>query len=155
MPTGRLTFPLSPALERLRQGAPPELAGRSYTLAVGAATLLSLFLCLIRLDRLPFYTDEVYSAFISTRGIQHELEILYHRELNMGLYYLLLRPFAAISTQEWWLRVPSVTFDVAAVPLTAAVARRAAGPRAGALAAVFISLSPFALSYGRFARSYS
>ena len=126
-----------------------------YALAVSAITALTGVLGLVRLDEDGLWRDETFSAYIATRPFGHAWSIIVDRELNMGLYYLLLWAWAHVSSADAWLRSLSVVMAVATVPVMAAVARRLLGPQVALLTALLLALSPFFAFYSRFARTYA
>ncbi len=72
------------------------------------------------------------------------------------LYYLLLEGWTLIvGTTDLALRLFSVSFSIASLPLVAAVARRIAGPRAALASCVLFALSPLVIYYSTEGRMYS
>lgn len=119
-----------------------------------AATLLAAALALVHLGREPMWHDEVFTAHVATRPTSLLLDIVARREGNMPLYYLLMHGWAQLGTDAGWLRTPSALAFVAAVPVTALVARRVFDDRVAVLAALLTALNGFALDYARNARTY-
>ncbi|QYG94898.1 hypothetical protein HC251_22340 [Iamia sp. SCSIO 61187] len=130
--------------------SPPASAAPWWRLAapgmvVGAATAW------FRLGHRGLWLDEAYSL-----GAIHQLrDTLPGTSYTMAAYYLLLRPWMAVSESIWWMRSLSVIAAVAAVAVTVAVARRLAGAREAALAGVLMALSPLWFAQAREARSYA
>ncbi|MPQ97951.1 hypothetical protein GB931_08445 [Modestobacter sp. I12A-02628] len=122
---------------------------------VAAVTVLAAVLGWWQLGQDGLWRDEIFSAFIATRSLDHAWSILWTREFNMGLYYLALWGWTSVSDSETWIRSLSVLAAVVTVPLTALVGRRLLGARAGLLAALLLTLAPAFLFYGRFARAYA
>lgn len=60
-----------------------------------------------------------------------------------------------ISTQEWWLRLPSALGGTLAVLTLGLLARRVAGARTALTAAAIMAVSPFALYYAQEVRNYA
>jgi uncharacterized membrane protein len=72
------------------------------------------------------------------------------------LYYLLLEGWTLVfGTTDLALRLFSVSFSIASLPLVAAVARRIAGPRAALASCVLFALSPLVIYYSTEGRMYS
>ncbi|SDG30111.1 mannosyltransferase [Sinosporangium album] len=73
-----------------------------------------------------------------------------------ALYYVLLRPFAALGEPvELWLRLPSVLGMAATAYGVALLARRWAGTLAGVSAGLIYALLPIVSRYGQEARGYA
>ena len=139
-----------------RHGAAPAgRRGHAYPLAVTAVTVLAAALGAARVAKDGLWRDEAFTAFITTRSLGHTWSIIVDRELNMGLYYLLLWGWAHISSADAWLRAPSVVMAAATVPVMAAVARRLLGARTAVLTVLLLALSPIFTFYAGFARTYS
>jgi mannosyltransferase len=119
-----------------------------------ASTLLAAALGFVHLGRNPLWHDEVFTAFIATRPTSLLLDILAEREGNMPLYYLLMHGWAQAGTDPAWLRAPSALAAVAAVPVTALIARRVFDDRVAVVAALLLALNAFSLDYARNARTY-
>jgi hypothetical protein len=72
------------------------------------------------------------------------------------LYYLLLEGGTLIfGTTDLALRLFSVSFSIASLPLIAAMARRIAGPRAAVASCVLFAFSPLVIYYSTEGRMYS
>jgi mannosyltransferase len=112
---------------------------------IGAATAS------FRLGHRGLWLDEAY-----TLGAVHQLrDTLPGTSYTMAAYYLLLRPWLAVSQSVWWMRSLSVVAAVAAVAVTVVVARRLTGAREAGLAGVLVALSPLWFVQAREARSYA
>lgn len=74
---------------------------------------------------------------------------------TMALYYAVLTPWSWISMHAAWLRVPSLLFAVAAMPVVHGVARRAFDRRVAAVATFCTAGSWLVVRYAQEARSYS
>ncbi len=107
------------------------------------------------LDARPLWLDEATtlevasrdaSAIVAGEGFDHH---------TPPLYYLLMAPWSGrVPQSEWWLRLPSVACDLAAILLLAALVRRELGERPALVAAGWWALSPFAVRYAQEARMY-
>ncbi len=123
--------------------------------ATGASALLTAALAFVHLGRNPMWHDEVFTAFVATRPMSLLLTILVEREGNMPLYYLLMHGWAQGGTGAGWLRAPSALAAVAAVPVTALLARRVFDERVAVLAGLLLAGSAFSLDRAREARTYA
>jgi tetratricopeptide (TPR) repeat protein len=119
---------------------------------VAVITFIGLLLRLPGLNR-DFWLDEVYS-FLAARNIP--LLTLLKRELfGEGLVEILMKPLTHLGMPNWVLRLPSLLFSVALIPVSYAVAHRLFGKRAACLAAVLVALSSFQVRYAQEARNYA
>ncbi|MEK7766525.1 MAG: glycosyltransferase family 39 protein, partial [bacterium] len=68
---------------------------------------------------------------------------------------ILLHCWALVAQDEIWLRMSSVLFHLASIPLIFLVGRRLLGREAGIVAAALLACSPFHLGFARELRMYS
>jgi mannosyltransferase len=80
---------------------------------------------------------------------------LLRREANMALYYLLLRGWIHIGHTEAWLRLLSVVFGVAAVPIMYQLAQALFGTRTARIAAFLMTIHVFHIQYSQEVRGYA
>ena len=73
----------------------------------------------------------------------------------MALYYAILRIWLAVGDGDAWVRLLSVLFAVATVPVVFLLGRAVAGRGVGALAATLFAISAFVVQYAQEARSYT
>jgi mannosyltransferase len=102
-----------------------------------------------------FWFDEGASVGIARLDWYNFARILWRREANMALYYLLLRWWLHFGNSEWFIRSLSAFLGLATIPAVYALGRRLFGPRAGLIAAALMSLNAFHVRYSQEARSYS
>ena len=102
-----------------------------------------------------FWFDEGASVGIARLDWYNFVRILWRREANMALYYLLLRGWLHFGDGEWFIRSLSAFLGLATIPAVYVLGRRLFGPRAGLLAAALLSLNAFHVRYSQEARSYS
>jgi hypothetical protein len=76
-------------------------------------------------------------------------------ELSPPLFFTLAWLTLKIGDPTVWIRLPSLVFGTALVPLVYLLGARAATRQAGLLAAAFAALSPFAIFYANEARPYA
>jgi mannosyltransferase len=111
---------------------------------------------LYRLDVQSLWFDESLSALFASGpfawGIRAMLEEGLH---HSPLYYVLLRPFAALGFSEFSLRFLSVALGVLTIPLLAQLGRLTVGSEAGLLAAFLLAINPFHVWYSQEARMYT
>src|SRR5438874_924580 len=126
-----------------------------YHLALVAIALASGALAMVNLGRPPLWRDEAWSYANANRSVVGVFRVLWHREFNMGLYYLLLHPWIAVGSNETWVRTLSVAFAALAVVVFAATVGRLLGRQAAIVSALLLGLNPFFIRYAREARAYS
>ncbi|WP_170316989.1 glycosyltransferase family 39 protein [Acrocarpospora corrugata] len=102
-----------------------------------------------------FWRDESVSALAASMPFGDLWRLLDHIDRVHALYYLILRPFAAVSTGELALRLPSVLATVAAAYGIVVLGRRLVSPRAGLLAGLVFVALPMVSRYAQEARSYA
>ncbi|MEV4392285.1 glycosyltransferase family 39 protein [Nonomuraea sp. NPDC049607] len=102
------------------------------------------------------WRDESVSALVARMSFDELRRFLADLDAVHALYYLLLRPFAALPwPPEIAVRLPSVLAFVAAAYGVAALGRRLAGTAAGLYAGLLYALTPMAARYAQEARSYA
>jgi hypothetical protein len=115
--------------------------------------LLAIVLRVYEVFRFPFEQDELYTIDEATN--------LFHTHLLPGIqarpfFFLLEHPFVTnLPTTAPWLRILPLLFGVAGVLVTWRLARDMAGPVAGFVALVLVTISPWHLYVSGFARYYS
>jgi cellulose synthase (UDP-forming) len=83
------------------------------------------------------------------------VDFLISVNVHVPLYHILLKGWVAIAgTAEWAIRIPSVVFGTAAIPLMYVIARRLISPRAAVYAAAVGAASPFWVWHSDEARMY-
>jgi hypothetical protein len=123
-----------------------------------ALTLITIAATWLRLHGIgdkSFWTDEGISAAFTSLGWYDLLRILWRREGNMALYYLLLRGWSHLGDSEAMLRGFSALWSVATVPVLFLLGRKLFGEWTGAAAALLWSVNAYAVRYAQEARSYS
>jgi len=103
----------------------------------------------------PLWRDELYTLATSTRDYGVMLRGLRVTDAGMGLWYAAAHPWVRVSAAPLWLRLPEAAAAVAAAALVALVARRLAGPAAGAVAGVLCVLAPVVVDHDQEARPYA
>lgn len=129
-----------PARERLARLGPP-----------GAAVAVLLGASLPHLGTRPIWLDEAYTV-----GATHDLLATWRGSGGtQGLYYLLMWPVTALSTDQAWVRAPSALFAAAAVVVVHEIGRRIGGRRAAASGALAFAAAWGLARYAVEARSYT
>jgi len=123
--------------------------------ALAGIAALALGLRLHLLAAKSFWLDEGVGAAAAQLPWSDFFKLLWRREANMGLYYLLLRGWIHLDDSEFALRMLSVVFAVGAVFAVFALGRLLFDRNTGMLAALLLALNAFHLRYSQEARSYS
>lgn len=101
------------------------------------------------------WLDEGIGIEIARLNWYNFLRILWRREANMALYYLLQRAWLPFGTSEAWIRSLSVLPAVAMIPGVYILGRRLFDARVGLIAAFLLSVNTYLVRYAQEARSYS
>lgn len=130
-------------------------ASRSLVLGLGALTVLAFALRVAGMDQ-SLYNDERLTHFIVTQnGLRGVFREVYQTSVTPPLHYVLAWFAVQLPGDDTVLvRLPSLIFGTANVPLMFLLGRRIAGDRVGLLAATLMALSPFAIYYSNEARTY-
>ncbi len=102
-----------------------------------------------------FWFDEGVSVAIARLDWYNFARILWRREANMSLYYLLLRFWLHFGGSEFFVRSLSVVFATASVPVIYLLGRRLFNARVGLIAAGLLAVNAYHVQYSQDARSYS
>jgi mannosyltransferase len=111
----------------------------------------------------PFWFDECFSAEVAQISRGNFLHLLWWREANMSLYYVLLRIWLWIGTwlepqdgsSQFYIRSLSVVFAVATIPAIYWLARQLYDRRVGLIAATLFTFNAYSVRYAQEARSYA
>jgi mannosyltransferase len=146
--------------------AEQSAAGRVQLSTRNAQWLLALIVLVAAMLRIhgiaakSFWLDEGISVGIARLPWAQFWYIVWHREANMALYYLLLRVWLVLrfshhGASEGYIRGLSVLFSVATVPVIYALGSRLFGRTAGLVAAWLLAINAYHIRYAQEARSYA
>ncbi len=154
-----MTF--SPPVMAAPPQPPPEAQARSvrrisgptgWSLLLGAAATL---ICAIGLGRPAPWIDESVTVLAVRRSWPDLGRFILHFDAPLGLYYTMLKPWAAFSSSIFWLRIPSAIAAVVTVTLlTAWVGRHFSLPVGVAAGALLLALPTFS-RFAQEARPYA
>lgn len=99
--------------------------------------------------------DEGFSTFLARTSAANFRAMVWHSEFNMVLYYGLLRLWAHLGSGEFVIRLLSVMFSAATVPVIYFLGVRLFGRKPALIAAVLLVVHPSHLLLAQEARSYS
>jgi mannosyltransferase len=123
--------------------------------AVGVLTVVATALRLHMLGAKGFWMDESLSAAYMRLDLYNLARLLWRREGNMALFYLLERIWVQFGDSVAWYRGLSVIFSVATVPVIYAIGKRLFGTMAGVISALLLTVNAYHIRYAQDARSYS
>jgi mannosyltransferase len=130
----------------------------SSALALGILAGITAGGALLRFHALAaktFWFDEGVSVGIAGLDGYNFVRILWRREANMSLYYLLLRPWLHLGHSESFVRSLSVVFGVATIPAIYFLGRRLFHSYVGLVASALLAVNAYHVRYSQEARSYS
>jgi uncharacterized membrane protein len=128
---------------------------RRHAVWLGAILVLGAVLRLVELGRKSFWLDEIASVTIARLPGMAFWPMLWHEEGNMGLYYVLLRPWLHFGVGEASVRALSALAGIASIPLLYALARRLLSESSAVVATLFFAVNGCAVAVSKEARSYS
>jgi mannosyltransferase len=132
-----------------------KASSRLDLILLGLITLLALRLRFHSLAAKSFWFDEGVSVAIARLDWYNFARILWRREANMSLYYLLLHFWLHFGGSEFFVRSLSVLFAIASVPAIYLLGRRLFDSRVGLIAAALLAVNAYHIQYSQDARSYS
>jgi hypothetical protein len=126
----------------------------------GSLTLLAVFaagatLRFLDLTRKPFWFDECFSVVAARLDWPNFLHLLWWREGNMSLYYVLLRGWLHFGGTEFFIRALSVVLAVAGLPAIYWLACILFDRRTAIISVALLSVNAYHIRYAQEARSYS
>lgn len=104
-----------------------------------------------------YWFDEALSIIYARLPVRQFLELFWTPwvNINMALYYALLRGWLHLGDSETVVRALSAIFAIATLPLVYQIGRRIYDPATGSLAALLLAFNAFHLRYSQEARAYS
>jgi len=117
-----------------------------------AASFAIRFWCLVCK---PFWFDEAYSVELARIDLRNFVHLLWWREANMSLYYLLLRGWITFGQSPFFVRSLSVLISAATLSALYWLACLLYDRRVALIAAALFAFNGYSLRYAQEARSYS
>jgi mannosyltransferase len=136
----------------------PRHQAASSPLELGLLVLIAGLAVVLRFHALAaksFWFDEGVSVAIARLDWYNFARILWRREANMSLYYLLLHYWLHFGGSEFFVRSLSVLFAIASIPAIYLLGRRLFDSRVGLIAATLLAVNAYHVQYSQEARSYS
>ena len=134
---------------------PPERVRKAHWFALSLlfATCAAVrFLCLACK---PFWFDECFSAEVARIDWRNFLHLLWWREANMSLYYVLLRIWLHFGHSQFFIRSLSAVISTTALLAVYRLARLLYDRRVALIAAALLAFNAYDVRYAQEARSYS
>ena len=126
-----------------------------FSALTGFIDALAAILRFAFLARKPFWFDECFSVEVARLSWHDFGRLLWRREANMSLYYLLLRGWLHFGSSPFFIRSLSVIISLASLPAIYWLAGKLFDRRVALLAATLISFNAYHIRYAQEARSYS
>jgi mannosyltransferase len=149
-------LPANYGLANARDGhSAGNLGARASAALLTGITLIATFLRYHALTTKQVWFDEALSFSLARLPWPEFLRILWHRDPNMALYFVFLRFWIHLGTTLADLRLLSVVFSIASIPVTYALGARLYGRTVGLLSAWFLALNAFQIRYAQEVRCYA
>ena len=123
--------------------AAPDVPTTAFRVALAGIAGFAAALASVHIGRAPLWRDEAVTSSVAQRSLGDVIQVLLHREGNMGLYFLTAHFWVKLGTSEAWLRSLSVVFAVLAVVATALTIELILGRRAAFARALLLGTNPF------------
>jgi 4-amino-4-deoxy-L-arabinose transferase-like glycosyltransferase len=133
------------------QRTPGKLHWLSLLLLLAASVAVRVY-CL---SCKPFWFDECYSVELARINWRNFLRLLWWREANMSLYYVLLRAWLHFGQSPFFIRGLSAAVAAATLPAIYWLARLLYDRRVALIAAALFAFNAFDVRYAQEARSYA
>jgi len=138
---------------------PSDSARRAHWIALLLLLATGTAVRFLFLARKPFWFDECFSVEVARISWGNFLHLLWWREANMSLYYVLLRIWLSFSRysgqSEFFIRSLSVVIAAATLPAIYWVARQLYDRRVALIAAALFAFNGYSVRYAQEARSYA
>src|SRR5580704_18535577 len=134
---------------------PPDPARRVRHLTLFLLTAASAAIRFLFLARKPFWFDECFSVEVARIDWRNFLHLLWWREANMSLYYVLLRIWLHFGQSPFFIRSLSVVISALTVPAIYWLGRLLYNRRVGLIGAALFAFNAYDVRYAQEARSYT
>jgi uncharacterized membrane protein len=108
-----------------------------------------------RLDSQSLWSDEGLQYYVATNNSIGEMLFTRMRSFHPPLSFLVNHIFLSVHQSEFFLRLPSVLFGIASLPLAYMLARELTSTRIALFSVALLALSPFHIWYSQEGRMYS
>ena len=119
-------------------------------------TLIGGILRVLLLGTKGMWLDETFSVWLASHSVAEMLQWIVRIDQHPPLYYLLLHYWIAFQGDaSYSVRLLSVFFGTATIPIIYLIGKRISGALVGLAAAIFLAFSPFNLYYAQETRMYT
>jgi mannosyltransferase len=134
---------------------PAPSISRAHWLTLGVLLAASVAVRVLHLVSKPYWFDECFSVEVARIGWGKFLRLLWWREANMALYYVVLRIWLNLGHSEFFIRSLSVLMAAATLPAIYWLARLLYDRRVALIAAALFAFNAYSVRYAQEARSYA
>lgn len=124
-------------------------------LTVALAAVVCAALGVYQLGTRSLWMDEAFSWSTADRPWGDLLSLIRGAEANGALYSLFLKPWIGLDEAEGWMRLPSVIFMAATVPVLYLIGKRLLDQRDALLAAVLFAVNGSVIMFAQQVRGYA
>ena len=132
-----------------------ELSRRAFRLGIGCATAAVAAFLLAQLNAWPPHEDETLALFIGREPLGHLFDTVLGQRGGAPLHFLITHLVSDVSPTLTALRLISVVFAVASIPVVAALAARLTNRATSLATTVIVAASWVTLFHGIYGRMYS
>src|SRR4051794_6006528 len=125
--------------------------GLTLLVIIAAGTLVRF----LHLASKPFWFDECFSVEVARIDWRNFLRLLWWREANMSLYYVLLRIWLHLRQSPFAIRSLSVVISAATLPAIYWLAKLLYDRRVALIATALLAFNGYSVRYAQEARSYA
>ena len=135
--------------------SPAQSAGWAHWLALLLLFAAGTTARFLYLAGKPFWFDECFSAVVARIDWRNFLHLLWWREANMSLYYMLLRIWMHIGESPFFIRSLSAALSAAGLPAIYWTAKLLYDRRVALIATALLAFNAYSVRYAQEARSYA
>lgn len=132
-----------------------ELHSSAVILSLTVLMLAAAWLRFHQLSMHGLWLDEACSVLYAHLPPGKFWKLMWKQEGNMLLYYLLLRGWVHVGDTELMVRLPSILFGVASIPMIYLLGRDLFGKATGLIAAALLTVHWFHIFFSQEARAYT
>jgi 4-amino-4-deoxy-L-arabinose transferase-like glycosyltransferase len=131
------------------------MTSKASLIAVGLLTVIAFALRLAGIDQSIYGDERLLYNIVEPHGLGHVLHVVATTEKTPPLHFLLAWGAVHLGDPTIWIRLPSLVFGTATVPLVYLLGLRTVGRWPGLVAAALVALAPFSIYYGIENRAYA
>jgi mannosyltransferase len=147
--------PLESSNSNVGSSSVPRFSDTARRVAIGLLLAVAVAVRLFCLACKPFWFDECFSVQVARLDWRNFLHLMWWREANMSLYYLILRAWLHFGQRPFIIRSLSVLISVATTSAVYWLARSLYNRRVALIASALLTMNAYAVRYAQEARSYS